>query len=237
MKNVLLSLLFALGLAVSLSAQPGGTLTDLKDNRKGISDTIRAAAVPRQEQDPAVDTAARVFVSVSEDTLRWAPALTTNLLYDAGLVPNVGLEFPVGKWSIGATWHYAWWFRDPQHLYWQTYGGTLAVRRYFSLKGGDYLTGHHVGLYGQVLTYDFEFGGRGEQAAKWQYGGGLEYGYAFKIGKNLRLDLHLGLGYMGGRFERYDPEYGYYVWKETVRRRWMGPTMGGVTLVWLLRKK
>ena len=236
MKRVLLSLLFILGLAVPLVAQPGGNHPANKVNKTSVSDTARAAVAPRQEQDPAVDTAARVFVSGLKDTLRWAPALTTNLLYDAGLVPNIGLEFPIGKWSIGASWHYAWWFRDPKHLYWQTYGGTLAVRRYFSMKERDYLTGHHVGVYGQLLTYDFEFGGRGEQAAKWQYGGGVEYGYAFKIGKNLRLDLHLGLGYMGGRFERYDPEYGYYVWKETVRRRWMGPTMGGVSLVWLLRK-
>ena len=230
MKKVLLSLLlFVFGPAVPLAAQTGGT--SQKVIKKGESDTAATvAAVTRQEQDPAADAAMGAYV------FKWAPALTTNLLYDAGLVPNLGMEFPIGKWSIGATWHYAWWFRDPKHLYWQTYGGALAVRRYFPMKAKDYLCGHHVGLYGQLLTYDFEFGGRGEQAAKWQYGGGLEYGYAFKIGKNLRLDLHLGIGYMGGQFEHYDPEYGYYVWKETVRRRWIGPTQGGVTLVWLLRK-
>lgn len=171
----------------------------------------------------------------SEKDESWAPALTTNLLYDAGLTPNLGIEFPMGRWSLAATWHYAWWAKDEPHYYWQTYGGVLTLRRYFPMKAKDRLCGHHVGLYGQVLTYDFEFGGRGEQAASWQWAAGLEYGYAFKIAENLRLDLHLGVGYMGGRFERYDPEYGYYVWKETLNRRWIGPTQGGVTLVWLLR--
>lgn len=163
--------------------------------------------------------------------------MTTNLLSDAALLPSVGVEFPIGRhWSVAASWHYAWWYRDEPHWYWQSYGGTLAVRRWLKVNKG-YLTGHHVGLYGQVLTYDFEFGGRGEQAARWQPGGGLEYGYAFRLSRTLRLDLHLGVGFLGGTFERYDPVWGHYVWKETVHRRWLGPTTGGVTLVWLLQGK
>ena len=34
----------------------------------------------------------------------------TNMLYDALLVPNIGVEFYVGKnWSLAGNWMYAWW--------------------------------------------------------------------------------------------------------------------------------
>ena len=227
MKRVLLSFLLFIALLSPLAAQDGPSVRI----RTTIPDTLsRTAAAPRQEQDPAEDTAARDL----KHKPRWSPALSTNLLSDLALVPDLGLEFPLGRrWSLAAAWHYAWWFRDPQHLYWQTYGGKLAVRYYFRTSRHDVLNGHHLGVYGQVLTYDFEFGGRGEQAATWQYGAGLEYGYTFRLSRTLRLDLHLGVGYMGGRYERYDPEYGYYVWKETLRRHWLGPTTLGVTFMWM----
>lgn len=40
-------------------------------------------------------------------------AVKTNLLYDAALVPNVGLEVYLGGgWSVGGDWMYAWWSKD-----------------------------------------------------------------------------------------------------------------------------
>lgn len=230
MKKVLLSLLLMLLLMPPLSAQGGPAVRICAS----FNDTIALAALPA-EQDPPADMAAGAFSNTP--LWHWVPALSTNLLYDAGFTPNLGMEFPVGRrFSVAAAWHYAWWYRDESHYFWQTYGGVLTMRYWFGQKKG-LLTGHHIGVYGQLLTYDFEFGGRGEQAARWQYGGGLEYGYSFRLSRTLRLDLHLGAGFLGGRFERYDPIYGYYVWKETVHRRWLGPTTGGVTLVWLLQKK
>ena len=48
------------------------------------------------------------------------------------------------------------------HRYWRIYGGELAVRRYFGRRAAEKpLTGHHAGVYGQMLTYDFQNGGRG----------------------------------------------------------------------------
>ena len=45
-------------------------------------------------------------------------AAKTNLLYDAALVPNVGLEFYLGKgWSVCGDWMYAWWSKDAKHRY------------------------------------------------------------------------------------------------------------------------
>ena len=62
-------------------------------------------------------------------------AVKTNLLYDALLVPNIGVEFYVGKgFSVGGNWMYAWWNRNSRHRYWRIYGGELAVRKYFNLS-------------------------------------------------------------------------------------------------------
>lgn len=163
-------------------------------------------------------------------------ALKTNMLYDAALIPNIGIEFYLGKgWSIGANWMYAWWKNDPGHVYWRTYGGDLNVRKYLGRRAQEKpLTGHHIGIYGQILTYDFETGKRGYLGDRWSYGGGFEYGYALPIGRRLNLDFSLGVGYFGGKYKVYDPQDGCYVWKATRQRNWIGPTKAEVSLVWLI---
>ena len=90
-------------------------------------------------------------------------AVKTNLLYDAALVPNVGVEFFLGQgWSIGGNWMYAWWSKDAKQRYWRIYGGELEVRKYLGRKAAEKpLQGHHLGVYAQGLTYDFETWSKG----------------------------------------------------------------------------
>lgn len=162
-------------------------------------------------------------------------AVKTNLLYDAALVPNVGLEFYLGKgWSVCGDWMYAWWSKDAKHRYWRVYGGELEVRKYFGRKAAEKpLQGHHLGVYAQGLTYDFETGGKG-YLSDFGYGVGVEYGYSLPVAKRLNIDFGLGVGYSGGKYKVYDPEDGCYVYKETKKRRWFGPTKAEISLVWLL---
>lgn len=162
-------------------------------------------------------------------------AAKTNLLYDAALVPNVGLELSLGKgWSVGGNWMYAHWSNDARHRYWQIYGGELEVRRYFGGRAVEKpLQGHHVGLYAQAVTYDFETGGKG-YLSDFAYGVGLEYGYSLPVAKRLNIDFGIGFGYSGGNYKSYYPDAGCYVYIETKRRRWVGPTRAEVSLVWLL---
>ena len=159
----------------------------------------------------------------------------TNLLYDAALVPNVGLEFYLRKgWSIGGNWMYAWWKNDTRHRYWRIYGGELDIRKYFGRKAAEKpLQGHHLGVYAQGLTYDFETGGKG-YLSDFSYGFGLEYGYSLPVAKRLNIDFGIGLGYSGGKYKVYEPEDGCYVYKETKRRHWFGPTRAEISLIWLL---
>ena len=163
-------------------------------------------------------------------------SLHTNMLYDLALVPNGGIEFYLGRgWSVAGNWMYAWWKSDRKHNYWRIYGGDLAVRKYFGrLAKEKPLTGHHAGVYGGIVTYDFELGGRGYLGDRWSWHAGVEYGYALPIARRLNLDFSLGLGYLGGEYKEYLLIDDCYVWQATKRRRWFGPTKAGIALVWLI---
>lgn len=168
----------------------------------------------------------------------------TNMLYDILAVPNIGVEFHLGRnWSVSANWMYSWWSSDRRHNYWRLYGGELGVRKWFGKQASAKpLTGHHLGVYGQVFTYDFELGGKGYIGGApgktlWDepnYAVGIEYGYSLPIAKRLNIDFTVGLGYWGGVYYVYQPIDGHYVWESTRERHWFGPTKAEISLVWLL---
>ena len=164
-------------------------------------------------------------------------ALKSNLLYDALLVPNLSLEASIGSgWTLGAGGMFAWWSKDAKHRYWRIYGGDLEIRKYFgTLAKSKPLQGHHLGIYGNFLTYDFEFGAKGYQS-KATYAAGIRYGYSHPIANRLNLDFALGIGYLHSNYKTYVPRDGCYVYQETKKRKWLGPTQAEISLVWLLGK-
>ena len=154
---------------------------------------------------------------------------------DAALVPNVGVGVSLGNgWTLGGSWSYAWWKNNPKHLYWRIYGGELNCRKYFGRQSEESaFAGHHLGVYGQAYTYDFETGKKGE-LSDLTYGGGAEYGYTAILSKKLHLDFSLGLGFLTGEYKVYEPVDGCYVWKETLQRYYIGPTKAEISLIWLI---
>ena len=179
-----------------------------------------------------------------EEPFYWA--LKTNLLYDAVLIPNIGAEVYVGKnWSVGANWMYAWWKADGASKFWRIYGGDIYARRWFGKKAEEKpLTGHHLGVYAQMLTYDFCLGSRGYMGGepesnlwdKASFAAGMEYGYSLPIARKLNLDFAIGIGYLQGKYHEYKVVDDCYVWQTTKNRKWFGPTKAEVSLVWLLGK-
>jgi len=171
-------------------------------------------------------------------------AVKTNMLFDALAVPDVGVEFYLGKnFSIAADWRYAWWKNDGRHRYWRIYGGDVVVRRWFGRAAKEKpLTGHHMGIYGKVFTYDFEWGGRGYMGGepggtlfdRCHYAAGIEYGYSLPVARRLNIDFTVGAGYSVGKYYEYLPIDNCYVWQSTRNRRYFGPTKLEVSLVWLL---
>lgn len=163
-------------------------------------------------------------------------AAKTNMLYDLAMVPNVGVEFYLGKnYSLSANWMYSWWKKHSWHWFWRTYGGDIEVRKWFGEKAMEKpLQGWHAGVYGQIVTYDFETGGRGYLGDRWTWGGGVSIGYSMPIKRRLNLDFTIGLGYLGGEYKEYLPIDDCYVWQCTKQRNYFGPTKLEVSLVWLL---
>ena len=168
-------------------------------------------------------------------------ALKTNMLYLLAAVPNLGAEVHMGGgWSFVANWQYAWWSSDAACWYHRIYGGDVALRKWFGRRAAEQpLAGHHVGIYGQMFTYDFIFGEDriGQLADKWSYGAGVEYGYSVPVGKALRFDFTLGVGYLTGLYKRYKLEDDCYVWQDTRKRNYLGPTKAEISFVWVIGGK
>ena len=171
-------------------------------------------------------------------------SLRTNMLYDLGLVPNIGADFYLGKnFSLSAFWTYAWWKTDRKHWYWRTYGGDITLRRWVgSAAKKKPLTGHHIGLYLQASTFDFEVGGKGYMGGepggslwdKLNWSAGVEYGFSLPIAKRLNIDFTIAVGYTDCTYHIYRPEDDCYVKESTKHLRAILPAKAEVSIVWLL---
>lgn len=195
------------------------------------SDSVSAfsESVPaRQESDSVVSS------SNADKSEQFQFGIRTNLLYDVAMVPNLGVEFHLGKrFSLGVNYAHAWWANKSAHQYWRIYGSDVVFRKYFGGKeGSSPLSGHHLGAYGQIYSYDFELGKKG-QLSDLTYGGGLEYGYTLPLSGSMYLDFSLGCGYLTGEYKVYEPEDECYVWRETRQRHYIGPTRAEISFVWM----
>lgn len=170
--------------------------------------------------------------------------IRSNMLYDALLLPNIGVVFYLGKnLSVGANWMYGWWSNAEKFRYWRAYGGEVTGRWWFGGKAHEKpLTGHHVGIYGQMYTYDFQVSAKGEMGGKpggtlwdqFMWGAGVEYGYSLPVSRRINIDFSLGLGYTTGLYNEYKHVDDCNVWQRTKRRRYFGPSKLEISFVWLL---
>lgn len=164
--------------------------------------------------------------------------LKTNLLYDACLIPNIGIDVAyTDSWSVSAGWHYADFSSNRRHRYWQSYGGELEVRRWLSPTRKMDKQGSYAGVYLQGFNYDVEINDHhGFQSDHWHFALGLSYGYSAPISSRLNLDFNIGVGYLSGKYYKYYPDDGCYVWSATKHLRYFGPTKVGISLGWLIYK-
>ena len=207
-------------------------------------DTV--VVVERQLDTVMVD---RYIMTPAPEEHRHGFLLYSNLAYDVAGVPSIGTEFYMGKgWALNARWSGSWWSSRAKNRFYRVYGAELALRKYFRLPSDNGAgmfrssTGHHVGAYGQLFTYDFEFSGKGYMGgmpgknlfAAPSWSAGVEYGYTFAIGRHLNLDLSLGVGYLQGPQWQYVPGEDGYQFERFRTFRWIGPTRLDVSLYWLI---
>ncbi|MCQ2154018.1 MAG: DUF3575 domain-containing protein [Bacteroidales bacterium] len=167
--------------------------------------------------------------TVASDTaaVPYRMLVRSNLVYDAALVPNIGVELPVYRGlTFSGDWNYAWWFSFPKNVFYQTYGGYAGLRYHFGREAAhNPLLGHFAGLSAIALTYDFELRERGYQHDNWNFGVQAEYGYTLPL-KNGKwaFTFSLGVGYVRLKYKEYLPMDTHYVYQRSVERDWFGPT-------------
>lgn len=178
----------------------------------------------------------------SNDRPTWA--LKTNLLYWAALQGNVEAEFYLGnRWSLNFEYQVAWWSNPARHQYYQYMQCGPEGRYWF--KGDGQFRGHYVGIHVGFGLYDLSWGiPKDEQSGQSTYADyqgyqgefaialGISYGYVWKIGKTLNLELGLGLGYIMTEYRRYNYQDTHYVYQATERMQFVGPTKARLTLLW-----
>ena len=168
-------------------------------------------------------------------------AIGTNLLYDLAITPNVALELPLGqRWSMYGEYTFPWWTASKNNRAWQILKWDFGTRYWMSPRSSaqDVLTGHFLGLDLSTGYYDIEPNNKGWQGEFLL--AGLEYGYAWRLGKkgNWRLDLSAGAGWMGTEYRYYEgtDDSAHLLYKHTGRYYWYGPVKAGVSIKYLFNR-
>jgi len=212
-----------------------------------IADSIAKAKADSIANATPDTTAANLLqTTVRKDIDNNILAIKTNLLFDVATLINIGVEVPIGnRWSVVGEYYFPWWKIASKNITIQCIAGMVEGRFWFGKRETmQRLTGFHAGVYAGAGYYDFQLGGDGIQGELFLLGG-LSGGYSHTIGKYLRLDYSLGVGYLRTDYRPYKPatssEYGdikarIYPWSQR-RQTWIGPTQAQVSLVWMLDRE
>ena len=168
--------------------------------------------------------------------------IKTNLLPDALLSPNLGVEVGLKPhWSIDLTGELNMWTIDDHK--WKHWYVQPEARYWFC----EYFAKHFVGVHALGGQYNFgNLGGGinflGSDFSKlkdnryqgWAVGGGIAYGYSFLLSKHWNLELEIGVGYLYTKFNKFEckncdrkDEDGPY------DHHYVGPTKAAVNLVYV----
>ncbi|MCR5017833.1 MAG: DUF3575 domain-containing protein [Bacteroidales bacterium] len=166
-------------------------------------------------------------------------AVSTNLALDAIIAPNFAIEVPLNKkWSAYAEYTFPWWLSKNndwcyEMLKWD-FGMRYRISNDFDWEDPmDILKGHFVGVDLSAGYYDFEPRHNGYQG-EFQMAT-LEYGYAWDLGNNWRLDAVLGAGWMGTHYRYYEADATdkHLIYQHSAKMNWFGPTKLGVSVKYI----
>ncbi|MBR1688125.1 MAG: DUF3575 domain-containing protein [Prevotella sp.] len=170
-------------------------------------------------------------------------AIKNNLLYDATLTPNIGLEVRLGShsslqafyglhpWEISDTKRLRHWSVMPEYRYWtrETFRGLFFGLHAF---GGEYNWAGvklPLGIFPSLEHNHYE----GRFA-----GGGLTFGHAWRLARHWNLEAAVGLGYANIKYHQYENEVCGDLLDEGTHH-YIGPTKLALNIAYLIypRKK
>lgn len=152
-----------------------------------------------------------ILLAISVTSYSQHFALKNNLIYDATLTPNLGMEFGLGKkvtldisggynpFTFSDNKKFKHWLVQPELRLWtcEKFDGL-----FFGIHG-------HAGEY-DIANIDVPFGLfdklEDHRFKGHLYGGGLTIGYQWVLGKHWNLEAAIGGGYARIHYNKYGPE-------------------------------
>lgn len=169
-------------------------------------------------------------------------ALKTNVLYDAFMNINVGMEVGLApRWTLDITGDFnAWtlshdrrwkhWIVQPEARLWfcDRFAGHFLG---FHAHGGQYNAGglkNGISFLGSDLSKlsDYRYQG-------WFVGAGAAYGYAWILGRHWNLEAEIGMGYAYTRYDRFRCVGCGKKLETDKSHHYVGPTKAAVNLVYV----
>jgi hypothetical protein len=165
-------------------------------------------------------------------------ALKTNVLYDAALSPNLGIEFGMApKWSFdlsgnvnawtlshGHRWKH--WLAQPEARYWfcERFAGHFLAMH---LLGGQYnIGGYNFTMLGTKLESAYRYQG-------WFAGAGIGYGYSWALSKHWNIEAEIAVGYAYTRYDKYECANCGKKVDDDHPHNYVGPTKAALNLVYV----
>ena len=170
-------------------------------------------------------------------------SLKNNLLYDATLTPNLGIEGKVGKrstlqlfyglnpWKFSETKKLRHWSLMPEYRYWLSDKGPF----------GGWFTGVHAlggefNVGGDVWPISFVKTLKENRYEGWFIGGGLTIGHAWRLSDHWNLEAALGIGYIRFKYDKYANEWcGPLL--ESKPYNYVGPTKLALNIAYVFGKQ
>lgn len=162
-------------------------------------------------------------------------AVRTNLLYDAMLLPTLGIEWRISPSAgIKLDGSRSWWGNsDKTQKFWMI----SPEVRWYLLRNKRLYAGLAANI-GQANVYKFPLGSvlssdTGYQGDFW--GAGISVGYQLYLSRRLSLDFNLGLGYTRFDYDTFGVIDGVRViqGRDCTKNFW-GPTQAGISLMWTI---
>ena len=197
-------------------------------------------AAPEPVVEPAPQETPQREPATPEPVAETAPlykfAVRTNVLYDAFLLPTLGVEWRVNRdLGVKLDGSLSWW--GGEHGKVQKMWMLSPEVRWYLLRDKRFYVGLS-GNYGEYNLYKYALGGllskdTGYQGSLWN--AGAVVGYQLRLSRSFSVDFNLGLGYARYEYDNFGVTDGVRVYKERGKlKNFWGPTQAGISLVWTI---
>ena len=168
-------------------------------------------------------------------------ALKSNLLYDATLSPNLGIEIGLApRWTLDLSGNVNLWTVDGHK--WKHWLVQTEARYWFCRRfAGHFVVLHAIG--GQYnfgnLDIDMKFLGSDFSKLKdrryqgWGAGAGIAYGYAWPVHPHWNIEAEIGVGWIYTRYDSYPCAKCGTKLESNRPHNYFGPTKAAVNIVYL----